>query len=95
MPTGRVSLTYQRQVRCTLKTPHRDGTTRVVFEPVDFIARRAVLVRDQSAPWTVPLALQDFSIHFSMAAIRLTKPTGSVSLIFRACSAVSMPITSS
>jgi hypothetical protein len=44
--TGRVSLTAQRQVRCTLKTPYRDGTTHVVFESVDFIARLAVLVPD-------------------------------------------------
>jgi hypothetical protein len=28
----------------TLKTPYRDGTTRVAFEPVDFIARLAALV---------------------------------------------------
>jgi len=28
----------------TLKTPHRDGTTQVAFEPVDFVARLAALV---------------------------------------------------
>jgi hypothetical protein len=28
----------------TLKTPYRDGTTQVAFEPVDFIARLAALV---------------------------------------------------
>ncbi len=27
-----------------LKTPYRDGTTHVIFEPLDFIARLAVLV---------------------------------------------------
>ncbi len=32
------------QVRYQLKTPYRDGTTHVVFEPVDFIARLAALV---------------------------------------------------
>jgi hypothetical protein len=31
-------------VRYALKTPYRDGTTRVIFEPEDFIARLAVLV---------------------------------------------------
>jgi hypothetical protein len=31
-------------VRYTLKTPYRDGTTHVVFEPLDFIARLAALV---------------------------------------------------
>jgi hypothetical protein len=28
----------------TLKTPYRDGTTQVAFEPVDFVARLAALV---------------------------------------------------
>jgi len=42
--TGRLSLTSQGQVRYTLKTPYRDGTTHVVFEPLDFIARLAALV---------------------------------------------------
>jgi hypothetical protein len=41
---GRLSLTAQGQVRYTLKTPYRDGTTHVVFEPLDFIARLAALV---------------------------------------------------
>jgi hypothetical protein len=27
-------------VRYALKTPYRDGTTRVVFEPLDFLPRR-------------------------------------------------------
>jgi hypothetical protein len=31
-------------VRYRLKTPHRDGTTHVIFEPLDFIARLAALV---------------------------------------------------
>jgi hypothetical protein len=31
-------------VRYTLKTPYRDGTTHVVFEPLDFMARLAALV---------------------------------------------------
>ena len=40
----RLSLTYQGKVRYELKTPYRDGTTHVIFEPVDFIARLAALV---------------------------------------------------
>ena len=32
------------QVRDQLKTPYRDGTTHVVFESLDFIARLAALV---------------------------------------------------
>ena len=31
-------------MRYQLKTPYRDGTTHVLFEPVDFIARLAALV---------------------------------------------------
>ena len=39
----RLSLTNQGQVRYELKTPYRDGTTHVIFEPVDFIAKLAAL----------------------------------------------------
>ena len=31
-------------MRYTLKTPYRDGTTHVIFAPLDFIARLAALV---------------------------------------------------
>jgi hypothetical protein len=40
----RLALTAQGKVRYALKTPYRDGTTHVVFEPLDFIARLAALV---------------------------------------------------
>jgi len=30
--------------RYQLKTPYRDGTTHVIFEPLDFVARLAALV---------------------------------------------------
>src|SRR5690606_24262883 len=40
----RLSLTEGGNVRCALKTPYRDGTTHVIFEPEDFIARLAALV---------------------------------------------------
>ena len=43
-PTGRLSLTAQGQVRYTLQTPYRDGTTHVVVEPLDGMARLAALV---------------------------------------------------
>jgi hypothetical protein len=42
--TERLSLTAGGQVRCALKRPYRDGTTHVIFEPEDFIARLAALV---------------------------------------------------
>ena len=42
--TERLSLTTQGNIRYRLKTPYRDGTTDVVFEPLDFMARLAALV---------------------------------------------------
>jgi ribosomal protein S27E len=40
----RLALTSQGNVRYQLKTPYRDGTTHVIFEPLDFIAKLAALV---------------------------------------------------
>jgi hypothetical protein len=40
----RLSLTPKGNVRYRLKTPYRDGTTHVIFQPLDFIARLAALV---------------------------------------------------
>jgi hypothetical protein len=40
----RLSLTPQGNIKYALKTPYRDGTTHVIFEPLDFIARLASLV---------------------------------------------------
>ena len=40
----RLSLTNQGKVRYELKTPYRDGTTHVIFEPVGFVAKLAALV---------------------------------------------------
>jgi len=40
----RLSLTPNGNIRYQLKTPYRDGTTHVIFEPPDFIARLAALV---------------------------------------------------
>jgi hypothetical protein len=42
--TERLALTEGGQVRCALKTPYWDGTTHMIFEPEDFIARLAALV---------------------------------------------------
>jgi len=39
-----LALTPQGNVRYTLKTPYRDGTTHIILEPLDFIARLAALV---------------------------------------------------
>ena len=40
----RLSLTPNGNIRYQLKTPYRDGTTHVIFEPLDFIPRLAALV---------------------------------------------------
>jgi ribosomal protein S27E len=40
----RLVLTRDGRVRYELKTPFRDGTTHVIFEPLDFMARLAALV---------------------------------------------------
>ncbi len=40
----RLSLTGQGKARYELKTPYRDGTTHVIFEPLDFIAKLVALV---------------------------------------------------
>jgi len=42
--TKRISLTRNGQIRYQLKTPYNDGTTHVIFEPLDFIARLVALV---------------------------------------------------
>ena len=42
--TDRMALTASGHVRYTLKTPYRDGTTHIVLEPLDFMARLAALV---------------------------------------------------
>jgi len=42
--TKRLSMTRHGQVRYQLKTPWRNGTTHVVFEPLDFMSRLVSLV---------------------------------------------------
>jgi hypothetical protein len=46
----RLALTANGQVRYELKTPYRNGTTHVIFEPLDFIAKLAALVPAASQP---------------------------------------------
>ena len=40
----RLALTANGQIRYELKTPYRNGTTHVIFEPLDFMAKLAALV---------------------------------------------------
>ncbi len=44
MAEERLDVTAQGQVRYGLKTAYRDGTTHIVPDPLDFIARLAALV---------------------------------------------------
>ena len=44
----RLSLTPNGDIRYQLKTPSRDGTTHVIFEPLDFVGRLAALVAKPS-----------------------------------------------
>lgn len=44
MAIERLALTASGQGRYTLKTPYRDGTTHIVLEPLDLMARLAALV---------------------------------------------------
>jgi hypothetical protein len=47
--TKRLSLTRYGQVRYEMKTPWRNGTTHVVFEPLDFMYRMCGMPRAQEA----------------------------------------------
>jgi hypothetical protein len=40
----RLSLTQEGNIRYELKTPYRNGTTAMVFEPLDFISKLAALI---------------------------------------------------
>ena len=57
MSEQRLSLTSNGNIRYQLKTPYRNGTTHVIFEPLDFIAKlitQSVLertIRKAAASW--------------------------------------------
>ena len=40
----RLAIASSGNIRYQLKTPYRDGTTHIIFEPLDFIAKLAALV---------------------------------------------------
>ena len=44
MSEKRLSLLSNGHMRYELKTPYRDGTTHVIFEPLDFTVRLVALV---------------------------------------------------
>ena len=45
--TKRLSLTRHGKVRYELKTPYSDGTTHIIFEPLDFMYRMYGMPRAQ------------------------------------------------
>jgi hypothetical protein len=53
--TKRLSMTRNGQVRYELKTPWHNGTTHVIFEPLDFISRLVSLVPIQQSGVTKAL----------------------------------------
>jgi hypothetical protein len=48
----RRSLTTNRNVQYRLKTPYRNGTTRLIFESLDFIAQLAALWKKRGPPYS-------------------------------------------
>lgn len=42
--SARLSLTPSGKICYELKTPYRDGTTHMIFEPLDFISKLAALI---------------------------------------------------
>ena len=45
----RLSLTPNGNIRYQLKTPYKDGTTHIIFEPLDFMYRKYGMSRAQEA----------------------------------------------
>jgi hypothetical protein len=71
----RLSLTPNGNIRYHLKTPYRDGTTHVIFEPLDFIARLAALLSKPRVNLT--------RIHPRGGVRRTVSPIGLVSTLER------------
>jgi hypothetical protein len=57
----RLSLTRNAMVRYELKTPYRDGTTHVLFEPLDFISKLAALVPKPRVAYATSLRRREVS----------------------------------
>jgi hypothetical protein len=61
----RLSMTDHGKVRYELKTPYRDGTTHIFFEPIDFIGKLAALIPQSR------LNLTQFGLPASSEYLRL------------------------
>jgi len=81
----RLSLSPQGRVRYQLKTPWKNGTTHVEFEPVDFIAKLAALLPPPRAhltrfhgvfaPGILPFALRATVWLFKFALVEFVRQT--------------------
>ena len=72
----RLSLLSNGNVRYELKTPYRDGTTHVIFEPMDFIARLVALVPKPRACIEDPVVVEKILRHLERkdATVTLHSP---------------------
>lgn len=52
-----LALAANEQVRYELKTPYRNGTTHVIFEPLDFIATGSADTQASSQSHSIPRSL--------------------------------------
>ena len=72
----RLALTSNGQVRYELKTPYRNGTTQVIFQPLDFIAKLAALVpkpRVNLTRFEDPAVIAHILKHLNQKAVDDTK----------------------
>ena len=81
MSEKRLSLLSNGHVRYELKTPYRDGTTHVIFEPLDFSRSRHPASRDISA-----------SVHVIARLVALVPKPRVTSLDSKVCSRPTMHI---
>jgi hypothetical protein len=70
----RLALTASGQVRYTLKTPYRDGTTHIVLEPLELMARLAARVPPPRMDHTRYHGV--FAPHSRLRARRGMRPAG-------------------
>ncbi len=71
--TKRLSITRNGAVRYELKTPYSDGTTHVLFEPLDFISRLVALVPKPRVNLT-----RFHGVFAPYADIGITRPIASI-----------------
>ncbi len=74
----RLALTSSGQVHYQLKTPYRDGTTHIVMQPPDLMARLAALVpppRMRLTRYHADVPRTETSSCSPLESVRVTVPT--------------------